>query len=406
MANKMKAMLEDPKSRNSIITLGAVSVLGAAVLVVLMVSGNKKNEVTGTTRVAGPSSGLNTTPGGSDSSEYIAKLEQSNINDAEKALKSGKTSTGVLTGGSNLSDVSPLDKLGDAKDVKTSVVKEEVEITPPEAVVLPTVNVAAEPPKTQQVYSAAPAPKFGTTEDYHILQAASGIWTAKTSRSEYNYLGQGKPLEVEAQERVAQQQADAGTVATSKGQVVARTGDIINAVLETGINSDEPGPVLATIVSGQFKGARLVGAAKRRSEKMIVEFSTITIPGRATSSSISAVAIDIASMEQASTLASSVDNHYFKRYGLLFAAALMGGYSDAIKDQNTTQIITSDGAIITTNNGGQKTSKQINRESLGSVGKAIGQEVQRESSKILPTVKVNRGTAIGILLMDDLTLGK
>lgn len=137
---------------------------------------------------------------------------------------------------------------------------------------------------------------------------------------------------------------------------------------------------------------------------MIVEFTTISIPGRSVSDPISAVAIDIASMEQATTLASSVDNHYFKKYGLLLAAGLLSGYADAIKDQDKVSIVTSDGSVITTPTGGEKSSKQINRESIGSVGKVIGQEVKRESSGIVPTVKVNRGTAIGILLMDDFKL--
>ena len=404
MANKMQAMLKDPKSRNTIYTLGFVVAICTGVGVVMLSTSNSKKEVVaGASKVAGPSASVNTTPGGSDSIEYIAKLEEANRLKAEKALESGKTSTGVLTGGSNLSDVSPLDRLSDARSVKEDAVKEEVEIIPPEPVALPLVSVTAAPPETKQVYAAAPPPRFGTTEDYYILQAAASVWAAKPSRSEYNYIGQGNPLAPTQQAIDAQQQAEISSRA-NQALTVAKSGDIMNAVLETGINSDEPSPVLASIVSGQFKGARLIGAAKRRNEKMIVEFNTISIPGRSVSDPISAVAIDIASMEQATTLASSVNNHYFKKYGLLLAAGLLTGYADAIKDQNKISVVTPEGSVITAPTGEKKSSKQINRESIGSVGKVIGQEVKSESAGIVPTVRVNRGTAIGILLMDDFKL--
>ncbi len=400
----MQAMLKDPKSRNTIYTLGFVVAICTGVGVVMLSTSNSKKEVAaGTSKVVGPSASVNTTPGGSDSIEYIAKLEEANRLKAEKALESGKTSTGVLTGGSNLSDVSPLDRLNDARAVKEDAVKEEVEIIPPEPVALPLVNVTAAPPETKQVYAAAPPPRFGTTEDYYILQAAASVWAAKPSRSEYNYLGQGNPLAPTQQAIDTQQQAEISSRA-NQALTVAKSGDIMNAVLETGINSDEPSPVLASIVSGQFKGARLIGAAKRRNEKMIVQFNTISIPGRGVSDPISAVAIDIASMEQATTLASSVDNHYFKKYGLLLAAGLLTGYADAIKDQDKISVVTSEGSVITAPTGEKKSSKQINRESIGSVGKVIGQEVKSESAGIVPTVRVNRGTAIGILLMDDFKL--
>ena len=400
----MQAMLKDPKSRNTIYTLGFVVAICTGVGVVMLSTSNSKKEVVaGASKVAGPSASVNTTPGGSDSIEYIAKLEEANRLKAEKALESGKTSTGVLTGGSNLSDVSPLDRLSDARSVKEDAVKEEVEIIPPEPVALPLVNVTAAPPETKQVYAAAPPPRFGTTEDYYILQAAASVWAAKPSRSEYNYIGQGNPLAPTQQAIDAQQQAEISSRA-NQALTVAKSGDIMNAVLETGINSDEPSPVLASIVSGQFKGARLIGAAKRRNEKMIVQFNTISIPGRGVSDPISAVAIDIASMEQATTLASSVNNHYFKKYGLLLAAGLLTGYADAIKDQNKISVVTPEGSVITAPTGEEKSSKQINRESIGSVGKVIGQEVKSESAGIVPTVRVNRGTAIGILLMDDFKL--
>src|SRR5690606_31264355 len=52
-----------------------------------------------------------------------------------------------------------------------------------------------------------------------------------------------------------------------------KAGTVMFAVLETGINSDEVSPILATIVSGPLKGAKLLGQFARTDKKVLINFS-------------------------------------------------------------------------------------------------------------------------------------
>lgn len=51
------------------------------------------------------------------------------------------------------------------------------------------------------------------------------------------------------------------------------------AVLTTDVNSDEPGPVLAKIVSGTFQGGTLIGSLSNQGEKVLLTFNTLSMPG-------------------------------------------------------------------------------------------------------------------------------
>ena len=62
-------------------------------------------------------------------------------------------------------------------------------------------------------------------------------------------------------------------------------GDILFAVLQTAINSDEPGPVRAQVVGERFKDAMLLGTlatfppvAGSRPERVQVAFNVLTTP--------------------------------------------------------------------------------------------------------------------------------
>ncbi len=55
--------------------------------------------------------------------------------------------------------------------------------------------------------------------------------------------------------------AGGGTGGTDNNNLppMIKAGTIMFAVLDTAVNSDEPGPILATMVSGKYKGAKLIG---------------------------------------------------------------------------------------------------------------------------------------------------
>lgn len=199
---------------------------------------------------------------------------------------------------------------------------------------------------------------------------------------------------------------DAMAVTAVKGAPGAlfKAGSVLFAVLDTSVNSDEPGPVLATVIEGPFRGAKLLGTMTATPqpgglppEKVTINFSSINIPDRPASVPISAVAIDPETARTA--LATDVDHHYLLRYGTLFASSFLTGYAKVITSMGTTQTTAQNGLATTTVTPQLSTRQQL-FAALGQVGTAWGQATSSYFN-IPPTITVEAGTGIGILFLAD-----
>jgi intracellular multiplication protein IcmE len=183
-----------------------------------------------------------------------------------------------------------------------------------------------------------------------------------------------------------------------------KTGDVLFAVLDTAINSDEPGPILATIVSGRFKGAKLIGSFNLPSnaDKMVINFNTMSVPGASKTIGINAYAIDPNTARTA--LSSSTDHHYLLRYGSLFAATFLEGFGNAFQSANTTITIGGTGGVQTTTvqNGVGRSILENAVIGLATLGKSWGQVAQVQFNRPT-TVQVCSGTGLGILFTQDVT---
>ena len=187
----------------------------------------------------------------------------------------------------------------------------------------------------------------------------------------------------------------------SQGAII-KTGDVLFAVLDTSVNSDEPGPILATIVSGKLKGAKLIGSFNMptNADKMVISFNTMSAPGAPKTISISAYAIDPNTARTA--LAGRTNHHYLLRYGSLFASSFLEGFGNAFQSANTTVTIggTGGGQNITVQNGVGRSALENAVIGLATLGKAWGQVAQQQFSTPT-TVEVYSGTGLGILFTQD-----
>ncbi len=183
---------------------------------------------------------------------------------------------------------------------------------------------------------------------------------------------------------------------------VIRAGDVLFAVLDTSVNSDEPGPILATIVAGKFKGAKLIGSftLPANANKMVISFNMMSVPGADKTTSINAYAIDPNTARTA--LSSKTDHHYLARYGSLFAATFLEGLGNAFQSAGTTVTIGSSGATTSTtvSNGVGRSVLENAVIGLATLGKSWGQLAMNQVN--LPiTVDVYSGTGLGILFTKD-----
>jgi len=195
------------------------------------------------------------------------------------------------------------------------------------------------------------------------------------------------------------------TQTAAPGQVAIKAGTILFGVVDTAVNSDVPGtPVLATLVSGPFKGAELIGSFQRENDYLVVQFNQMTIDSSNYPISISAYAIDAATGQNA--VETSVNHHYLLRYGMLFASGFLEGFGNAYQSyQYTCPPGIQDCTVINSNSGdfNKATATTAAYQGLGQVGENMG-EAAANVFNMPPTVKLAQGTGIGVLFMSDVTI--
>jgi type IV secretory pathway VirB10-like protein len=183
-----------------------------------------------------------------------------------------------------------------------------------------------------------------------------------------------------------------------------KAGTILFAVLDTAVNSDYPTtPVMATIVDGKYKGAKLLGklvttkGVSGQMDRVSLNFNLMNVDAWPKSKTITAFAIDPDTAR--SVIASDVDYHYLKRFGAIMATSFVQGYANAI----TTSSSTSTTSIFGTSTTHPELSPGNKLAvGLGQIGQTLG-AVTQNYVNIPPTVRVDSGVGLGILFMSDVT---
>lgn len=181
-------------------------------------------------------------------------------------------------------------------------------------------------------------------------------------------------------------------------QVFIKAGSILFGIVNTAINTDEPGPVLATIVSGKYNGGKLIGNFSHPPQQpsVTLNFSQMTLPKRSKTLGVSVVAVDPETARVA--LASSVDRHLFLRYGMgILIPGLLQGYGQAISQQGSSTTISPVGVTTT-----QPTldNKQIWAAAWGQVGTQMSAAMKQYFNTPY-TVTIEQGSSVGLLFLSD-----
>jgi len=182
-------------------------------------------------------------------------------------------------------------------------------------------------------------------------------------------------------------------------KVLAAAGDIFYAQILTEVNSDVPGKVLAMVMTGPFAGGKVIGEFSLEEEYLVLEFDTIVKDD--VTYSIDAMALN--NNTSLPALATDVDHHYISRVLLPAAAKFIEGYSKAIAETGTEE--EEDGGT------GDKTTKTPDpspKESLYAgfeeAAGVVADEIDANSAPPV-TVRIDRGTTFGLLMLDKVTVG-
>jgi intracellular multiplication protein IcmE len=405
-AANIRALGQNTNTRNRIFIVGLV-VLAMVVFGALVLFSPSKKAQQGPSSVSvAPPPNIKSVAGTSQSGTYTHLVQDTNEKQFEQNQAKGNASLPTLTGTANQGVGDPFALVQPVNPKQPSAIAQQA-VTPQPIQALPTGNQVSNNGAADASHARSNA------QEQFDLYVTS--WKFKPSTDEFNYYGQ-RPKDsttggasggagggsTSATGTAGAATASAASTDATTGPTFVRAGTVMPAVLITPINSDTPGPILAEITSGPLAGARLLGTFSASDKQVVVKFSTLSMVGQPKSFTIQAYAVD--QNTSAPGLATDVNNHYLKKYGLLAAAAFVGGYGQAIETQGTTTVISPLGGATVSQ--GQLSNSQISKAALGNVGDRLASQIQQDSSQTRPTIKVEGahgqgGVPIGVMFMSD-----
>ena len=325
--------------------------------------------------------GVSSTPGGPQTPEYARLQEMADSTRANGARASGGSSVPTPPELRPLADAAP-----PAADPATG--------RPPPAQAPPA---APAPDETDRM--AAEFARAMQDQTRQLVEFRQRFEPAPTRMVAFEDV-EGQRERADARQRAEARSAEARAARPRDRRGVLQPGDILFAVLQTAINSDEPGPVRAKIVGERFEGAIVLGSLRpfppavgRRPERVLVKFDYLTTADR-TTYRIDAFAIDLATARTA--LASDVDHHVLERWGSLVAASFLEGYGNAVRASHSITTVGPLGNVVSVPKD-DLDHEDIVREAVGTVGERLGDAVA-ENFQRPNTITVDPGTGLGILI--------
>lgn len=379
---------------NPMVKIGAV-VAGvvAIIMVITLFGGEKERGVSSKVRGARD---VTATPGMEEVSPLMREaLEQTNQEAAEKAARTGGSAMPVPINTPSaklavpdLGDDQQEDPLERWRKIQEERQKREAMAQKPRtAEVDPNAKVIDE-------LARAMGQQMQT-----ILEAQQPV------APEFEMIAGADYLEQEREKEALKNQEKAAAAAAAAGinqapillDIIQPAGTIEYAQLITEANSDAPGPVLAQIMSGPLKGARLLGSFEVQERYLTLSFSTVVVDG--VSYTADAIALDPSSANPG--IVTEIDQRYFSRIILPAAAAFVEGMGSAIAETGTTSV-TVTGETVAQEEEPLDTRQEIFKGIEEAAGKA-SEIIDEEAGKVQRLVKVHAGTPVGILFMQPVT---
>ena len=390
--DSFKGLMGNVKARSLVIAVSALIIIGLFIVVLNM---KKKEQITDASGQPAVSSvgkinpSIKYVPGGTAPPEYYDAQYQDNLQRAEQADQKGVSAIPTIVADQLVaaSNVPSLDKKQNQTDPAVEYQKRLLE-QQKQQLTAQQQQASQEAENRQQAYEALMAKQ---------AEALFASW-----HSPQQVYVSGSAAAQAASTTAAGASGAAGNTAVTSTPIY-KAGDILYAILETSINTDEPGPILAKIVSGPLKDARIIGnltLAGEYAQKVMLQFSVINIPNMPNSVPFSAVGIDPDTARTA--LASNVDNHYLLRYGTLFASAFMEGMSQAVLSSINNPGFETDGNGVIV---GSSVTPTVRDQIISGFGQ-VGQQLSEKSNLFNrpATITVDSGTAMGLLMLQDFSM--
>lgn len=336
-------------------------------------------------------------PGGKQTPNLQEQTEMANKQRTEEAIKSGNSSIPTPLGpGTDTGELSP----APPKDDPLNELRAEVE----------NMNKQLQEAKQQ---AAAPPPPPAAQEPFdtslaQAMQRQMGqlldSWVPKGTKqvAVYDLDELNRERKEQAGGTGASNGADKNGAAASQtppAKTIVPSGTVSYAELLTEANSDVPGPILAQVVSGPLKGARVIGRFQVNdgyADYLVMTFKLADLNG--TDYKINALALDPDTT--LGGMATEVDQRYMMRLVLPAAAGFLQGFASAL-GQGNQNIVTNGTTTIVEQS--SKGTRQGLYSGLGTAAQTASQFFQTQANQTKPLVRVAAGTPMGLFFVDTVT---
>ncbi|NBK99923.1 MAG: hypothetical protein EOM50_18310 [Erysipelotrichia bacterium] len=296
-------MAKKTKSKFKGAIIGGSVILCLIIIAFIRLSGNEETvkpnseNSNNDSSIANSANTVETLPGTSDRKSYNDLQDKENQKNVKKAIEDGNTSIPVLTKQDVDNKNDPFNDLN-LNQIKPQLKEETpvIDTTPPAPLPEPVVQQA---PQVVQQPVSAPIQNtynYGERGDQRQkveaqLMGYLNQWKPSVASQERDYTGQDiEKISANTSTGSSNSLTNVSSVQGNGGATLVRAGTIIPGVLISGLNSDTPGPVLAQIVSGKLKGARLMGEMKASDSGIVIQFTKLSMIGQPKTFEINAYA--------------------------------------------------------------------------------------------------------------------
>lgn len=184
------------------------------------------------------------------------------------------------------------------------------------------------------------------------------------------------------------------TSVAASSSVLAKAGSVAYARIVNGTNSDTPGPIVAQVLRGPLRGARLIGSftTNRETTALIVQFDQVVLDD-ATIIPTTAYAVDALYGEL--PVRSAYDPRYFQRYAPKLAGAFLRGAGAALATTGATVVGVGDSVAIVRP---EASAAEAVAAGVSDVGSQLAEEVGNQGPETgLVTLYANK--LVGVLFL-------
>ena len=404
------ALGKNPKtSRVILATVGAVVLVGG-IAVIGIVSKNRRGPEPTPAALSGAAVGDAPTGLADDSSAALANSQQykdivaaSEQQRSKEALANGQSAQPLAATVEGALKAAPTPAEQATSAAETERLRLQAEAAERAS------NVALQQQQAQQASGGANQQQQDQVYQQMVTNAQNAMAQLMSSRARgtavYTMVDQGQGGSSGGLQQTAYQQGggQAGTAGAQAAPAsvmpptqytLVGAGEILSARIDTGVNTDIGGDFGATLLTGKYAGAKLIGSVQRKGETAQMSVRLMSLPAQGVSVPAAAVILDAETAEGGT--ATDVDRKLFIKYGVKPVAAGFAAVADYLKNSGTTVVV--NGEAVTTSQ-----PELTNKRAAQIIGGSAAQQVNTDANALdtTPTVRVRRGSIVGVFFTQD-----